>query len=76
MKLYRGQPYGAPVGNWWTPDIEYARSHVRAAQRSWVVLEIDCPDELLAAISGNGVYIMDVAAYARAARIVDGHLPV
>ena len=46
LTLYRGQAYGAPVGEWWTIDLDEARQYARARHaRSWVVLAIDVDAE-------------------------------
>jgi hypothetical protein len=45
--IYRGQPYGAPVGEWWTSSREDAVSFAmsRGGNRTYVVLAIDEDDE-------------------------------
>lgn len=46
MKLYRGQPASAEVGEWWTTSLEEARSfaHSRGG-RTFMVLVFDESDE-------------------------------
>jgi hypothetical protein len=72
MKLYRGQAYGAPVGDWWTSDIEYARGHIRAKERAWVILEIDAP----VGVEAGEVRFKNLREHALAVRIVDGLVPL
>lgn len=44
--IYRGQPYGAPVGEWWTSNrddaLKFAMS--RGGNRTYVVLAVDEDD--------------------------------
>lgn len=72
MKLYRGQPYGAPIGSWWTSNIDYARDHIRSKARAWVVLEIDAPP----GVEAGEVQIKNLREHALAVRVVDGLVPV
>ena len=46
MKLYRGQRYGEPVGEWWTDSQEEAATIARSGARSYVVLCIDEDDSI------------------------------
>lgn len=41
--IYRGQRYGAPVGEWWTTSLKDAQSYAmsRGSNRTWVVLSVD-----------------------------------
>ena len=40
--VYRGQSYGAPVGLWWTSNLDEARSFARArAGHAYVILALD-----------------------------------
>jgi hypothetical protein len=41
--LYRGQPYGAPVGEWWTTSLDEAKKFAmsRGGNRTYVVLALD-----------------------------------
>lgn len=42
MKLYRGQPYGGRLGEWWSRSRTEAEGFARV-RRSYVVLCIDVP---------------------------------
>lgn len=45
--IYRGQAYGAPVGEWWTSSLEEADKFAmsRGGNRTYVVLGLDEDDE-------------------------------
>lgn len=43
--IYRGQTYGAPVGEWWTTSLHEAEQFAMAGSRTWIVLSVDEDDE-------------------------------
>lgn len=87
MKLYRGQAYGVPIGQWWTTNRKEAGDYARSrGGRAWVVLAVDVA---VRKVRGRGfdriptnlgtVYRIPVPFLRRqalAVRIVDGFLEV